>query len=172
MKKPILLAVSLLLVLALLAAAVPAMAAGVAKCEKTYGVKPGDTKATVANVTGLSWVELAKLNNMAPTDKLVAGTKLCYPAKAAAVAALTANVAGNKVQVTSKNPKDNVVYFVRAKDASKTSGWENLGFFKAFKNMASQTSFNLPKDLKGILPLDVCFKNTQTDKLTCMKVLK
>jgi spore germination protein YaaH len=172
MKKLILLSVSLLLVLAILAAAVPAMAAG-AGCEETYGVQKGDTKASVAGVTGLSWAELARLNNLDPNGKLIAGTKLCYPAKAKAAAALTAAVAGNKVQVMSKNATDNQVYIVRARDASRTTGgWENLGFFKAYEDMTSRTSFNLPKDLKGISPMDVCFKNAESGKLTCVKVLK
>lgn len=174
-KRASLLAISLLLVLAILAGAFPAqaLAAGTTKCENTYRVKPGDNRGTVAAATGMKWAELAALNNLKADHKLLVWQALCYNKTAKAAAALTAAVIGNKVRLTSKNATDNQTYLIRARDASKTSGdWFNLGNFKAYKNMTSQTSFPLPKDLKGILPLAVCFKNLETAKLICVKALK
>jgi hypothetical protein len=74
--------------------------------------------------------------------------------------------------VASKVAADNQAYIVRAKDASTTSGWETLGKFNTYKTKASQTFFNIPKDLKGISVLDVCFKNAESGKLTCVKAVK
>ncbi len=172
MKKSILLAVSLILVLAILVAAVPAMAATTVKCANIYTVKPGDTRGTVEAATGMKWAEFAKLNNLGVNYKLIGGTKLCYDKAAKPAASFTAAVSGNNLKVASKAAADNQAYIVRAKDASKTGGWENLGKFNTFKTKASQAFFNIPKDLKGISPLDVCFKNAESGKLTCVKAVK
>ncbi len=177
MKKAILISVSLLLVLAILAAAfpMPTLAAGPIACQKIYIVKPGDTRASVAAATGVKWADIATINNIKPDQKIKAGDKLCYNTSHAPVSSafLTAFVIGDKVRVTSINAPSNQVYLVRARDASKTSGgWFDLGNFKALQNKTSQTSFQVPKDLKGIIPLTVCFKNKDSNKLTCMKVTK
>lgn len=172
-KRTSLVAVSLILVLATLVAAFPtqAIAADTTECTNFYKVRPGDTKATIAHKTGMKWAELAALNNLKPNDKIIAGDKLCYNKATKPAALLTAAVLGNKVQAMSKNAADNQVYIVRARDAAG-GDWFNLGKFKAYKNMASQTSFPLPKDLKGIFPLAVCFKNAETSKLTCVQAMK
>jgi hypothetical protein len=169
-KRASFLAVSLLLALSILAAAfpTPAMAQGMS-CANTYRVKPGDTRGTVAYETGMKWAEIAALNNLEPEHKLLVGQALCYNKKAKPAAALTAAVIGNKVRVTSKNAADDQTYLVRARDAGG-GDWSNLGRFKAYETKASQTSFPLPDDLKGIFPLAVCLKNLETAKLTCLSV--
>ncbi len=175
MKKAILISVSLLLVLAIVAAAipVPAMAAGPTACQKTYIVKAGDTRASVAAATGMKWSDLATLNNIKPDHKLKAGDKICYNTTKKPAAALTAAIVGDRVRVSSRNATADQLYFVRARDASKTSGgWFDLGRFKAYKTMPSTLTFAVPKDLKGISPLTVCFKEGETQKLTCVKAVK
>jgi hypothetical protein len=117
----------------------------------------------------MKWAAIAALNNLEPNHKLVVGQALCYNKTAKPAAALTAAVLGEKVRVTSKNAADNQTYMIRARDDSG-GDWFNLGNFKAYEDMTSQTSFPLPKDLKGIFPLAVCFKNLETAKLTCLTV--
>ncbi len=193
MKKAFLFSVSLLLVLAILAAAipVPTMAAGTT-CEKTYTIKNGDTKQSVAAATGMTWAEIVALNNLSPTYKVIPGNKLCYgttktttaattttttaPATTTTITtpgAITAVVTGDRVRVSAKNAANDRLYLVRARDAKKTTGgWFNIGKFRTIKGKNSSTSFQVPKDLKGILPLTVCFKEGQSQKLTCVKVTK
>lgn len=102
---------------------------------------------------------LAVLTAAFPMSAMAAGTTTTP-------ASLTATVVGNKVVVKSVNPSSNTVYFVRARKPTTTTGggWDNLGKFMALKNKTSQRSFLVPKDLKGVLPLEVCFRDFTTDK--------
>ena len=170
------LAVSLLLVLAVIAAAVPqpGQTALAASCDRTHVVKEGETTGQIANRYDMKWKDIAKENNLKAPYALRAGQQLCIPGEedekntAEAKAVISVTVAGGRVFLTVDKFSARSVLTVKARAADiGVGGWSKLGTVRVGKNEKQSTVFNLPATLRDDTYLSVCLKNLTTDKLTC-----
>jgi LysM repeat protein len=174
--RPGFVAVSLMLVLAVLAAAVPLRggAALAASCDLTHVVKEGETTGQIAHRYDMKWSEIAKENSLKPPYELEAGQQLCIPTgdddepKAATKAVISVTVAGGHVFITVDKFSARSVLTLKARAANVgVGGWSKLGTIKVDKNEKLSTVFSLPSTLRDDTYINVCLKNVTTDELTC-----
>lgn len=171
---------SLLLAAAIMVTALPqpvqaASDSTTAACASTHIVVKGETTASIANLYGMPWGDIARANNLKKPYNLNPGQKLCIPFKKGqtpvkGTISITSN--GNKLTINASNFKDTFVYFVKAKDVlAKDAPWYRLGGLTVMKNKKTQTtSYTLPTELRKTTLLSVCLKNVYSDDLTCYSV--
>ncbi len=172
------LALSLLLVVTLVSAALP-QPAQAATCRTYHTVKSGDTTVSIAKTYGLKWRVIAEANDMEYPYDLDVGDKLCIPPKAedddtniADELKMTVKAVGNTVTITVKGLTAKASFYVRARDGNASvGGWHKLGVMRAKKKVTSSTSFILPRELREKLYLQICLKNGTTDEMACRTVV-
>ncbi len=175
---------SLVLVLALLAAALPApsLAASESKpqCSTYHKVKSGDSLVYIAKLYKVNWLKIAEANNIIPPYTLYVGQSLCIPKDKTGVVsgAPTAQAASFKVLrngdylvIRAYNFPTKSFYYVKLDDA-KVDGlkWYKLGILRTRKVNNVEASFEIPKDLRKGYYFNVCLKNAVTNKVTCQAV--
>ena len=173
-------ALSLLLAMAIMVTALPrpVMAESntpTATCAKTHIVLKGETTASIANLYGMPWGDIARANNLTKPYTINPGDKLCIPYKKGLTplkGTITITAKADKLTIKASNFKDTFVFFVKAKDAlANNAPWYKIGGMTVTKGKQTQvTTFTLPKDLRGAALLSVCLKNVYTNDLTCYSV--
>jgi LysM repeat protein len=168
--------VSVLLIAAFLAAALPQPAKAAANCVYYYTVKNGDTRSEIAHKYSLRWKEIAAANNLEAPYNLEVGQKLCIPAQGStsgsSKATLSVSKYGNFVKVSLYNPSRRTVYNIKMRSArTSIGGWYKLGKIRVLKNATGTALFSVPKDLKGAIWISVCAKNATTDDLLCKTII-
>lgn len=177
-------ALSLLLVLALLAASAPAALAApqAVTCAKNYVVQSGDTLSGIANTYKLTVAELAAANNLKEPYTLFIGQQLCIPGT------VTATTSTTSTSSSSSNKPISIEFGIKTitvevSDLTKNSGyvvrmmkvergeldWVKIGKFKADKKGKASATFKLPKNLRDATYLQVCVKNLTNDKVVCAR---
>ena len=164
---------SALLVLSLLAAALPqtALAASSTEnCSETYTVKAGETIYRVARSHSVTVNRLAKANKLESPYSLTTGQQLCIPvtAETSTKISWTPTLTASQVKLEGTGFKKNAPYVLRLRETDKST-WYNLGKFATDKNGEVSETFKLPKDLLGKQFLNVCLKNAVTDVLICKR---
>jgi murein DD-endopeptidase MepM/ murein hydrolase activator NlpD len=173
-------ALSLLLAVAILVTALPqpvqaASDSTTAACASTHIVVKGETTASIANLYGMPWGDIARANSLKKPYNLNPGQKLCIPYKKGQTpikGTITITSKGDKLTINASNFKDTFVYFVKAKDVlANNAPWFKIGGLTVAKNKKVQTTtYTLPKDLRKSTVLSVCLKNVYSDDLTCYSV--
>jgi len=174
------LALTVLLALAMLAAAVPqpAQAATDAKapCVANYTVMKGDSTSSISHTFGLGWWEIAKANGLTKPYNLKVGQTLCIPPKGWAGQKVNGNMnataVGAKVTITVSGFDKRYIWAVNAKDTTgKVSGNYRLGQMVIPKNTQVTQVFLLPTELRNTPYLTVCLKNLTTNDKVCRYII-
>lgn len=178
-------ALSIVIVLAILAAALPlpaqaepADAPNAYKCTKYYTVKKNDTVASIAARFGQPTSYIASINGLKKPYSISPGDYLCvatneYPSttgSSTGSGGFTASLRNNKVTISGSGFKKNQAFFVRVSDPSSGRGFK-IGRVDVKNNGTISGTFSLPKDLGKIKWLSVCLKNISTDALSCRLVV-
>jgi LysM repeat protein len=174
------LALSVLVVLAVVTLSSPQKVHAAVKCEAWYTVKEGDKTPYIAQTFGLKWRDIALANNLVYPYHLYPGQRLCIPdpdslesiKEKPRKGKVSIASRGNFIIVTATNfPKKGVSY-VKVRDGNASiGGWFKLGRMKVPKISTSTKYFTLPKKLKGSIWLEVCLKDGTTNKKICQTVL-
>jgi LysM repeat protein len=167
-------AITAMLVLATLAAALPQPALA-AKCSAYYTVKAGDTTSMIAHTYGLVWKQIAKANNIKSPYKLKVGQTLCIPAQGGTTVAqpgkMSAGANGNGLRVNMSGFDRRYVWIVKVKDSSTPFGTDYKVGQMVVPGKTSVTGFfNLPQALRKTPFLTVCVKNSTTDAKICQNI--
>lgn len=165
-------AISALLVLAVIAAALPQPVAA-ASCMTYYTVKAGDKTGKISRNFDVKWIEIAKANNLERPYELQVGQRLCIPFKYSVSLKGNINVrsVNNLIQITAAGFPNKGSYTVKVRDVTLSAGdWYKLGKLSIKKNTSSKGDYILPKALKGAIYLEVCIKNGTTDHVVCKTV--
>lgn len=179
-------AIGLVLVLALLATALPAPMPVLAadNCAKKYTVVAGDTLSKIALANNITVAELAAANNLKEPYTITIGQVLCIPASSTTTStsgdttttttssgpSLTASRDGRLVTVTIKSFPTQTMFFVRISEGRRNPVAYRLGYMKTKKSGDLSKTFKLPKELWNVSYFTVCAKNTTTDALLCKYV--
>ena len=174
------LALTVLLALALLAAALPQPVQAAtnpnAPCVANYTVMKGDSTSSIAHNFGLGWWEIAKANSLTKPYKLKVGQTLCIPPKGwagqKASGNMTATAIGAKVTITVSGFDARYIWAVNAKDTTgNLTGNYKLGQMVIPKTTAVTQVFLLPTELRNAPYLTVCLKNLTTNDKVCRYII-
>jgi hypothetical protein len=174
--------VSILLLLAMLAAALAALVpqpAQAATCVRYHWIQSGDTTMYIAKTYGLKWKQIAVANKMVYPFVLKPGVRLCIPAANAPAeyptapnVKFTASINNDRLTLDISGLSAKTVFVVKVRRAELgVGGWYKLGKLPVPKDAAVTTRFALPKALEGTTYLSVCLKNSSTDELLCKTVI-
>ena len=185
------LVISVGLCLALLAAIFPQSAQAASTCRAYYTVKKGDTTPYISQTYNLKWRDIADANDMDPGDKLVVGDVLCIPPESASTkedstsntsgnktkvrvpetdqsAVVLVSISGKRIGITTRKFSVNHTYLVKARDANTSiGGWYKIEVINLKKTTTQNFNFNVPKDLRSTLYINVCLKDMYSDELIC-----
>ena len=167
-------AITAMLVLATLAAALPQPALA-AKCSAYYTVKAGDTTSMIAHTYGLVWAKIAKANNIKSPYKLKVGQTLCIPAQGGTTVAqpgtMTAGATGNGLRVTIQDFDRRGIWVVKVNDTKTPFGTNyKVGQMVVPGKTRATGFFNLPQALRKTPFLTVCVKNSVTNQNICQQI--
>jgi murein DD-endopeptidase MepM/ murein hydrolase activator NlpD len=178
-------ALSVLLVLAILAAALPASvlaAPDAATCSTNYIVKSGDTLSSIALTYKVTTAELAAANNLKEPYTLYIGQALCIPGTAPTSTSSTSTTSNQKINATftatsvtfklSGLTKNGRFTIKGRKYDRHDSSWYRFGHFKANKNGGGTVTLKLPRILREPGEIQICFKNATNDKVWCQRFNK
>jgi LysM repeat protein len=174
------LALTVLLSLALLAAALPQPAQAAtnsnAPCVTNYTVVKGDSTTSIARNFGLGWWEIAKANNLTKPYNLKVGQTLCIPPKGWAgqkvAGSMTAFAQGYKLIITVSGFDMRYIWAVNAKDTTgKVAGNYKVGQMVIPANTKMTQVFLLPTELLNAPYLTVCLKNLTTNDKVCRYII-
>jgi len=181
-------AFSLLLVLALLAASLPAVALAApaaVTCARSYTVQSGDSLSKISVTFDISIAELASANNLKEPYTLYVGQKLCIPGStttATGTSSTSSSSSSDKLTITLENNKITVKVSGLDKNSSFVvkgmkydrgdSSWVKFGKFKTDKKGNGSVSLKVPKHLLEGTYLVFCVKNLKNDKIECQRIRK
>jgi LysM repeat protein len=176
------LTISVLIALSLVALAIPqkVQAYPYYHCRTWHVVQEGDTTPKISHTYGLKWRKIARANNLPIPTKLSVGQRLCIPTDGTVVNALTASTASKDVSVGSRNnliwikasgfDKKNLFY-VKVRDITSGAGkWYRLGRLKVNRWSVATHYYQLPKELRSSIYMQVCLKNAHTNGTICRNV--
>ena len=179
-------ALSVLLVLAILATALPAEALAApyaATCASNYIVKSGDTLSKIALNYKVTTAELAAANNLKEPYTLYIGQALCIPGSATATTTASTSTTSNQnisatftattatFKLSGLTKKGRFVIKGRKYDRNDSS-WYRFGHFIANKNGGGNVTVKLPRILREPGEIQICFKNATNDKVWCQRFNK
>jgi hypothetical protein len=180
-------ALSLLLVLALLAASAPAAALAAplaATCARNYVVQSGDTLSKIALTYRLTTTELATANNLTEPYTLYVGQQLCIPGSTTTTTtssttsssssqAFAAEFSTTTVTLKFTGLTKNSGHVVKvAKVERGTLDFLKFGKFRADKNGKANVTFKLPRRFRDATYIQICVKNLSNDKVVCARFHK
>jgi murein DD-endopeptidase MepM/ murein hydrolase activator NlpD len=178
-------ALSVLLVLAILAAALPATALAApdaATCSTNYIVKSGDTLSSIALTYKVTTAELAAANNLKEPYTLYIGQALCIPGTPATTTTSTTSGSNPNINATftattatfklSGLTKKGVFVIKGRKYDRNDTSWYRFGHFVANKNGGGTVTVKLPRILREPGEIQICFKNAKNDKVWCQRFNK
>ncbi len=160
-------AIAAVLVLAVLAAALPQRAQA-ASCMVYYKVKDGDKTGTIARKYDLKWIEIAAANGLERPYELEAGQTLCIPFQYSVSLKdnITVKSVNDLIKVTAEDFQKGG-YYVKVRDVTTVAGkWYQLGRMNINRDIKIG-NYSLPKELRSAIYLQVCLKNGTTDKVVC-----
>jgi murein DD-endopeptidase MepM/ murein hydrolase activator NlpD len=176
--------ISLLLVLALLAASAPAAALAAplsVTCARNYVVQSGDTLSKIAVTYNLTVAELAAANNLKEPYTLYVGQQLCIPGSTTTTTTSTTSTSTTSGPITAEFDKNTVRlkftdltknhgYAVKAAKVERgTLEWLKFGKFKSDKNGKASITLKLPKRFRDATYLQICAKDLINDKVVCAR---
>ncbi len=172
----------LLLVLAFVFSAVPAMAQTGTNCSAQYTVVAGDTLYGIAANYNVVMEDLATANNLTAPYVLTIGDVLCIPSGGTTGASGTSTPATNStdpslvvtrtrtglvIDLANYTPRN--IYYVRVGHTGlRTHEWTRLGLLYVNKDGVGSATFTLPERLRESNLLHVCLKNARTNGLVCV----
>jgi len=194
-KKEILLAttiMSFLLILTLLAVLLPqpvlAQTTTQAPCAVRHSVKAGETLSSIAELYGVTYLDVAEANDLQAPYVLQIGQILCIPGGTRpqdtpkATSSTTDSVGSNSI---TKNPNLKIypgfssvwvkvvrmrttnVYNVRINNSCQLANYVTIGSLRTDKNGNYEGFFPLPRWYAYPRVVTVCIKDATTDKTTC-----
>lgn len=177
--------VSVFLALVILAGAMPqaglaASPAQTATCSTRYTVKSGDTLSAISFTYDVSVADLAAANNLKEPYTLFVGQVLCIPGTTASpsTGTSTSSTPGitldrderNLFITTNKLPAK-TYYYVKIRDAFRNQDvFVKIGNLRTKKLGDRVFKFQIPKAMRGNPLLQVCIRNSKTDKDICAYV--
>lgn len=180
MKRTILVAFVTIL---LLLAAAPTSASAQNRCQDTYTVQYGDYLISIAaEYDGVSFLDIARANDLEPPYTLNRGQELCIPEEAGsgstggstggttsvASGNFTLRRQGDRLRVIVEDIQRTETYFVKVDDAGKDGlEWHKVGILTTDSSREGEGTFTLPEELEDADSLTVCLKNVVTDDLIC-----
>jgi LysM repeat protein len=177
MKRTIFITVTTIL---LLFSSAPVSAAAQSRCQDTYTVQYGDYLIKIAaEYEGISFLDIARANDLEAPYTLTFGQKLCIPKQAVSgsTGGTTTSVTssnfslrkqGSKLRLSVENLQRTEIYFVKVADAGKSSPeWFKVGLLTTDQNREGKGTFSLPDKLASATALTVCLKNVVTDDVIC-----
>lgn len=178
----IVMALSSLLVLAFIMAALPQIVpASAADCPQKYTVVAGDTLSKIADQFKTTVANLATLNNLKEPYVLTVGVALCVPSTTSATSSSSTSTADSSskkgvsatfdgdyatVKLTGLTGKHS--YFVRtARGRYAPETFAKIGRMRTDKAGNATKTFRLPKSQRDETKLWVCAKDAINDNVTC-----
>ncbi len=170
-------ALSIVLVLSLLAVAVPqpVQAATDATCSKTVTVKEGQTLRRIAKLNDVRLWQLARANDIDdPYAPLTVGDKLCIPGDEVSFGTksywtATFNTKG-EVKLIGQGFKKEATYFLKVRETADSKQFK-LARLKTTKNGEfGSTKYLVPKDLRDNPYIFVCLKDGISDANQCKQI--
>jgi hypothetical protein len=174
---------SVMLVLTLLASALPQAPAAAVTCKYKHKVLDGETLTYIANLYGVYWYEIAQANSLQPPYTVSPGQVLCIPdtatsnggtqatatGKNSKKATLTASIQIGNVYVAVENFKAKTSYYVRISPEAGGPSYK-LGNFTTDKAGNFADWFRIPRYVPRLRSMNVCVKNVWTDDVSCAKI--
>jgi hypothetical protein len=174
-------ALSLLLVLALLAAALPAAVLAQTTCARYYTVQSGDTLSKISVTYDISVAELAAANNLKEPYTLYVGQQLCIPGAAPSTTTTTTTTASSNQKISAEFTATTVTlkltglgkktnFIVRARKYERSNDtWYKFGRFNTNNKGNATVTLKLPRALWDATYIQICVKNSFTDKVECAR---
>jgi LysM repeat protein len=170
-----------LLVIAILASALPRPVFAAKACQSYYTVQAGDTTPYIAHTHYLKWQDIAEANGMKTSDRIMVGQQLCIPASkiipggkplttptSDKYANLHVSIFGGRISFSLSRFYQEHVYLVKVRDpAVGIKGWSKVGYIRIKKTTSASAVFEVPKSLRYIPNLWVCLKDQTTNELIC-----
>lgn len=167
----------------LLIAAAPTAASAQSRCQDTYIVEYGDYLIKIAaEYDGVSFLDIARANDLEPPYTLNRGQELCIPEQrtsgstGGSTGGTTTVASGNfslrrqgdRLRVIVEDIQRTETYFVKVDDAGKDGlEWHKVGILSTDSSREGEGTFTLPEELEDANRLTVCLKNVVTDDLIC-----
>jgi hypothetical protein len=181
---------SVLLVVAILAMALPQSGLAQTTCRTYHTVREGDTKPYIAHTYGVKWSEIAAANDLSVEEKPAVGMQLCIPEATSdnettggkpktqvdepegeGSAVIQISISGGRISVHTDNFNKDHLYLVKTRDVDAGTGsWYKLGNISVQEDESQSFSFNIPQDLRDEPVLSVCLKDQTSDELICQSV--
>lgn len=169
-------ALSILLVLSLLAVALPqpVQAASDASCAKYVTVKEGQTLRRIAKLNDVRLWQLARANDIDdPYAPLEVGEKLCIPGEVSFAAkaywTATFNTKG-EVKIIGQGFKKQATFFVKVRETADSKQIKLARVTTTKNGEFGSTKYLVPKDLRDNPYIFVCLKDGVTDANQCKQI--
>jgi LysM repeat protein len=174
-------AISAILALAVLGAALPQPVQAAVSCRAYYTVQTGDTTPHIAHTFNLKWKDIATANGMKVIDRLTTGQQLCIPVEEETTttkkvttpatdkkASIQVSIAGKRIFLSLSNFTQEHTYLVKVRDARVgIDGWYKYKEITVNQDTDLTWRFSVPEDLTHVLYLRVCLKDQYTNQLIC-----
>jgi len=169
-------ALSILLVLSLLAVALPqpVQAASDASCAKYVTVKEGQTLRRIAKLNDVRLWQLARANDIDdPYAPLEVGEKLCIPGEVSFAAkaywTATFNTKG-EVKIIGQGFKKQATFFLKVRETADSKQYKLARVTTTKNGEFGSTKYLVPKDLRDNPYIFVCLKDGVTDANQCKQI--
>jgi LysM repeat protein len=175
--------ISLLLVLSLLATALPLQRASASvlavTCSTYHTVASGETVSSIAAKYNITVAELATANDLKEPYTIYVGQRLCIPGTTAPAATETATVKGPNFTIKAEKdpsyitittvgyPKKTPFYVRLVTGKFPDINTVKIGTIRTDKTGAATRTFKIPKNFRTLSSFNVCLKNAFTDELQC-----
>jgi LysM repeat protein len=171
-QKTLYIAMSALVIVALMAVALPRSALA-SNCQEMYTVEPGDLIGRIAKEYDTTINKIARANDLTPPYVLEPGQVLCIPKVPAKSSDYTwsASNDGKTVLIAGEKFKKTYPFIVKAR-ADDSTTWYRLGRVGTDKNGDLEKKFTLPNALAKEIFLTVCLKDGVNNYLDCKRVVK
>ena len=177
-------AVSLLMVLSLLAVMLPQQGAGAVglavTCSTYHTVASGETLSSISVKYDVSVQEIASANDLKEPYQIFVGQRLCIPGNPVVTSTAGAASTATGPDFTLKEGSDPYTleiatvgypakspYYVRISRSDSPSLTAKLGTMKTNKSGVAKRTFRIPNKFRTAPLVSICLKNAYTDKVQC-----
>jgi len=178
-------AVSVMLVLALMAVVLPQRQAGAVglavTCSTYHSVASGETLSSISVKYNVSVAEIASANDLKEPYQIFVGQRLCIPGSAVAATTTATETASKGPDFTVKATKSPWMYeiatvgypaktpfFIRLTRTDNNPPISiKLGTMKTNKSGVAKRLVRLPQQFRNSTSLQICLKNAFTDGVQC-----
>ena len=169
-------ALSIVLVLSLLAVALPqpVQAATDATCVKTHTVKENETLRRIARTYEVRLWQLARANDIDdPYAPLTVGDKLCIPGEVTfstkSYWTATFSTKG-EVKIIGQGFKKTAPFILKVRENADTKQYKITKLVTTTTGTFKDTKYLVPKDLRDNPYLFICLKDGTTDAIQCKQI--